>query len=58
MYKKLDNAITAAMINLYTLSKEKNAQIEKFLVYQREGRTEELTEEELKELEALKTSLK
>ncbi len=46
------------MARRYVLSAEKNAQVEKFLSYQREGRGEELTEEELAELEALKASLK
>ncbi len=46
------------MSRRYVLSREKNAQVEKFLAYQREGRVEELTDEESAELEALKTSLK
>ena len=46
------------MARKYALSKEKNAQIEKFLVYQREGRIGELSAEELKALEELKASLK
>ena len=46
------------MSRRYVLSREKNAQVEKFLAYQREGRGEELTDEESAELEALKTSLK
>ena len=46
------------MAKRYSLSKEKNAKIEKFLTYQREGRISELTASELEELEALKSSLK
>lgn len=42
----------------YVLSREKNAQIVRFLAYQREGRDNELLQEELAELEALKSSLK
>jgi Na+/melibiose symporter-like transporter len=46
------------MARRYVLSKEKNAQVEKYLAYQREGRVEELSPEERSELEALKASLK
>ena len=46
------------MARRYVLSREKNAQIEKFLAYQREGNGEALTDEESAELEALKASLK
>jgi GPH family glycoside/pentoside/hexuronide:cation symporter/oligogalacturonide transporter len=46
------------MARRYVLSKEKNAQVEKYLAYQREGRVEELSSEERSELEALKASLK
>lgn len=46
------------MARRYVLSREKNAQVEKFLAYQREERGEELTDEESVELEALKASLK
>ena len=46
------------MARRYVLSSEKNAQVEKFLAYQREGRGDELTYEESVELEALKASLK
>ena len=46
------------MARRYVLSKEKNAQVEKYLAYQREGRIEELSSEERSELEALKASLK
>ena len=46
------------MARRYVLSKEKNAQVEKYLAYQREGRVEELSFEERSELEALKASLK
>ena len=46
------------MARRYVLSKEKNAQVEKYLAYQREGREGELSPEERSELEALKASLK
>ena len=42
----------------YVLSREKNEQIVRFLAYQREGRDNELSQEETAELEALKASLK
>ena len=41
----------------YTLSKEKNALVEKYLSYQREGRLSEMTKEEEAELEELKSSI-
>ena len=46
------------MARRYVLSREKNAQIEKFLAYRRAGNGEALTDEESAELEALKASLK
>ena len=46
------------MAKRYNLSKEKNAQIEKYLAAQRDGRLEELTVDEAAELEALKASLR
>ena len=46
------------MSRRYSLTKEKHAQIEKFLPYQRENRICELSDEEQAELEALKLSLK
>ena len=46
------------MSRRYVLSKEKNALIQKYLEYQREGRNDQLTDEELVELEAIKASLK
>ena len=45
------------MAKRYNLSKEKNAEIEKYLAMQREGRLGELTEEEASALESLKASL-
>lgn len=45
------------MARKYVLSHEKNKQIEEFLVYQREGRMDELSDEQQLELEALKNSL-
>lgn len=44
------------MAKRYVLSKEKNAKVEKYLTYQREGRTE-LGDEETEELRELKNSL-
>ena len=46
------------MAKRYALSKEKNAQVERFLEYQRDGCVDDLSCEELLELEALKESLK
>ena len=46
------------MAKRYVLSREKNLLIEKYLGMQREGRLEELSAEELSELEALRESLK
>lgn len=46
------------MAKRYVLTKDKNQQVEKYLELQREGRLDELTEEEATELEALKASLK
>lgn len=46
------------MARRYSLTKEKHAKIEKFLPYQRENRLSELSTDELKELDALKASLK
>ena len=45
------------MARRYVLSIKKNKRIEYFLTYQREGRLNELSSEELEELEALKKSL-
>ena len=42
----------------YSLSMEKNKRVEHFLTYQREGRTDELSDEERDELQALKESLR
>ena len=46
------------MAKRYNLTKEKNAQVEKYLKLQRDGRLDTLTEEEAAELEALKVSLR
>ena len=46
------------MAKRYALTKEKNALVEKYLPYTREGRTSELSADESAELEALKASLK
>ena len=46
------------MARRYSLSHEKNRQVEKYLTYQREGRISELSAEEAEELEALKNSLR
>ena len=45
------------MARRYVLSKEKNAKVEKYLAYQREGRLDELSEQENDELSDLKKSL-
>ena len=42
----------------YSLTKEKNAKVEKYLAYQREGRLDQLSDEEKAELEELKSSLR
>jgi hypothetical protein len=46
------------MAKRYVLTKEKNALVEKYLPYAREGRLTELSAEESDELESLKASLK
>ncbi len=46
------------MAKRYVLTKEKNALVEKYLPYAREGRISELSAEETEELAALKESLK
>ena len=46
------------MAKRYVLTKEKNALVEKYLPYQREGRLSELSAEESEELASLKSSLK
>ena len=46
------------MARRYVLSHEKNRQVEKFLAYQREGRLDELSDEEHEELLSLKASLR
>ncbi len=46
------------MAKRYVLTKEKNALVEKYLPYAREGRISELSAEEAEELAALKESLK
>ena len=46
------------MAKRYNLSKEKNVKVEKYLNMQREGRLDELTEDEAEELEALKASIR
>ena len=46
------------MARRYVLSHEKNRQVEKFLAYQREGRLDELSDEEHEELLTLKASLR
>ena len=46
------------MAKRYVLTKEKNALVEKYLPYAREGRLSELSSEECVELEELKASLK
>ena len=46
------------MAKRYVLTKEKNALVEKYLPYAREGRLSELSAEETTELESLKASLK
>lgn len=46
------------MAKRYVLTKEKNALVEKYLPYAREGRLSELSAEESEELESLKASLK
>ena len=46
------------MAKRYVLNKEKNALVEKYLPYAREGRLSELSAEESAELESLKASLK
>ena len=45
------------MAKRYTLSKERNKRIEKYLAIRREGRMDELSAEELEELELLKKAL-
>ena len=46
------------MSKRYVLTHEKNIQVEKYLKMQREGRIDELTEEEIAELDELKASFK
>ena len=45
------------MAKKYVLSREKNQQVQKFLVISREGRLDELTLEQKNELDELKKSL-
>lgn len=45
------------MAKRYSLSAEKNKEVEKYLVYQRDGRIDELSADEATELETLKKSL-
>ncbi|MBO7196138.1 MAG: MFS transporter [Clostridia bacterium] len=46
------------MARRYVLTKEKNANIERYLAYQREGRLDQLSDEEAAELDTLKESLR
>jgi Na+/melibiose symporter-like transporter len=45
------------MARRYVLSRQKNAKIEEYLAYQREGRLDELTEEQALELDEIKRSV-
>ena len=50
-------ALGFVMAKRYVLSREKNQKVEKYLKLQREGRLDEVTEDEIAELDALKKTL-